>query len=992
MNDKLFSIGSFDVTPVMLVCVFLFIILVIAVIAFRKNYILQVNLSQLVDPESAIHNAQGTIVVLKKRYKKIRKASPNNPQSIVVLRIDNLGTLYVGYKDRMKLMRSIVQVMRYDLHEQEFVTRLDFDRFCIVMTDRDRTQVKDYVLKLNERLDELEIEHYGLYSFFLTAGVYLGAPLDYPRQDVELAMATLSYATLKDDNIYFYNDDVLAKVKLIETMNTSKEAAFESNQFTPYVLPKVDFRTGRVVGGELLVRWTNGDQEVLYYPDEFIPLFESNGFIKNIDMLMFEKACELSQACANSGHKDVIISSNFSRLTLNSLKAIDKMIEIARQTNVNPANIEIEILELQFVQSLNNFDKSLQKLKGAGFRVALDDFGKESSSLYLLSNNKFDTIKLDRLFFGSNLGSDKEKHVAKNVVNLLTKIGNNVVLEGIESKQSLDYLATVSRDVLLQGYYFTRPVPYNQFLPFLDKVYEFDYPEIEIDDGKNKIEISGVDKDTVEATVQTSPNGAGGSTSINISGLGGPTVVPNNNDKELEEMRRQMDEMRHHFDLSLEEQRRIAHEEEIRRMQAEMEKLRNKQPEPQPQPQPVVVNNNSAEIDALRLEIEKLRLLHTQPQPQQQPQKKDYRDEEIYRLQRQIDDLRYDRRDRESYYDTRNRYVVTDRYVNISDRDREHEILQRQIDELRNKNQRPVVHPQTKINIDELIEKLSKTQNEQARLAAERTAAQFKDIRDMLEQERKEREEVEALLLELQNKVPDEEVDEETQMKEQEEADKNLNLDISSLDRRDVDDDDDEEDEDEEEQLEKPKLSLEELEAIIASYREKYNDDWNQHAKEELQVGYYEVINGLKYYEQRKRRTFAEKMKNAPADLKQLYNILKNEFMKYKGVSNRLTNSYDCFYIGRNQVAKLSLTKKKMKVFLAVDPNAYPEKQFPHKDVSEKKAHSRTPYYTMVKSQLSVKRVSKVILDLMDSNGLFVNPSYKPVDYATKFKYMKSED
>ncbi|MDE7161153.1 MAG: hypothetical protein K2N65_00170, partial [Anaeroplasmataceae bacterium] len=140
------------------------------------------------------------------------------------------------------------------------------------------------------------------------------------------------------------------------------------------------------------------------------------------------------------------------------------------------------------------------------------------------------------------------------------------------------------------------------------------------------------------------------------------------------------------------------------------------------------------------------------------------------------------------------------------------------------------------------------------------------------------------------------------------------------------------------------------------------------------------------------RRTFAEKMKNAPADLKQLYNILKNEFMKYKGVSNRLTNSYDCFYIGRNQVAKLSLTKKKMKVFLAVDPNAYPEKQFPHKDVSEKKAHSRTPYYTMVKSQLSVKRVSKVILDLMDSNGLLINPGYKPVDYATKFKYMKTED
>lgn len=989
MNNRLFSLGPIDVTPVMLICVGLVIVLVIAVVAFRKNYILQVNLSQLMDPESGIHNAPGTIVVLKKRRKKLRKVSRDNPQSLVVIRIDNLGTLYVGYKERTKLMRAIVQVMRYDLHDKEFITRLDFDKFCIAMTNRDRAEIKEYVLHLNEQLDEMEIEQYGLYSFFLTAAVYLGAPLEYPRQDLELTIATLSYATLKDDNIYFYNDDVLAKVKLIEAMNLSKEAALESNQFVPYVMPKVDFSTGKVVGGELLVRWMNGDQEVLYYPDEFIPLFESNGFIKRIDILMFEKACTLYQMCANYGHPEVIIGSNFSSLTLNSLKSIDAMIEIAHQYGVNPGNIEIEILEAQFLRSLNNFDRSLQRLKQAGFRVALDAFGKESSSLYLLSNNKFDTIKLDKLFFNSNLTTDKDKHVVKNLINLLTKIGSGVILEGIESKQSLDYIATVSRNVVLEGYYFTKPVPFNDFLPFLDRLYEFDYPEIQIDDGKNKIEISGVDKDTVDATVQTGPNGG---TSINISGLGG-TTVQQNNDKELEEMRRQMDEMRHRFELSLEEQRRLAHEEEMKRMQAEMERLKNK---------PAEQKDNSAQIDALRLEIERLRIQSNQPQPQpQQTIIKDYRDDEIYRLQREIDDLRYDRRGRDHYVD-RDRYVVTDRYVSLSDRDRDHEHLQRQIDELRNRNQQPITvqAQQPAINIDLLIEKLSKTQNEQARLAAERTAEQFNNIRDMLEQERKEREDLESLLMDLKNnsiKEESEVVDEEEQIKEQEEADKNLNLDLSSLSRTDSDDDDDDsddddDDEDDDEKLEKPKLTLEELEAIIESYRDKYDDDWNQHAKEELQVGYYEVINGLKYYQKHAKRTFADKIRNASPELKQLYNIVKNEIMKYKGISNRVTNSYDCFYCGRKQVVKLSLSKKKVKVFLAADPAAYPEKSFPHKDVSAKKSHVRTPYYTMVKSQLSVKRMNKVIADIMKSNGYATDPNYKPVDYATKFKFMKNDN
>lgn len=986
LDKKLFSIGRFDVTGIILICIGLIIVLIIAVVAFRKNYILQLKLSQLVDPESGIHNSQGTNIILKKRRKNIKKASRENPQALVVVQIDNLRTLYEEYSDRTILMRTIVQEIRYQLEKKEFITRLDFNKFLIVMVNRDRAEIKNFVLALNEKLNSLEIEDYGRYSFFLTAAVYQDAPLDYPRRDVELALATLPYATIKDDNIFYYSDEVKSKVDLLEEVNANKDAALEGNQFVPYVIPKVDFTTGHVVGGELLVRWVNAEQQILYYPDDFIPVFEHTGFIKNVDLLMFEKACELSQACENSGHKNITIASNFSRLTLNNLNYIDRMIEIAHNYGVFPNNIEIDVLEAQYVGSVDYFDHSIQRLKQAGFKVALDNFGAESSALSLLTNNRFDTMKVDRQFFAHNLATDKEKHVVKKVVTLLTKVSNTVVVEGIETKQILDFLATVSRKIILQGNYFTMPVPYSEFLPFLDKIYEFDYPEIEIDEENSKIRING--KEGIEATIQGGGANGGGSTSINISGLGnGAAPAPANNDKELEEMRRQMDEMRHRFEMSMEEQKRLAHEEELKRMQAEMERLRN-QPKEEPK------NNNSKELDALRLEIEKLRLSQNQQQaPAPQQPQNNYRDDEIYRLHREIDSLRNDRRDRDRYYEPRDRYYVQDRFVAVSDRDREHEILQRQIDELRNKNQQPIQH--STINIDELIEKLSKTQNEQARITAERTAEQFKDIRDMLAQERKEREELEALLLDLKNKSDEpepEEVDEAEQQREQEEADRNLNLDISSLSRTDSDeDDDDEEDDDDDMELEKPKLSLEELEAIIDSYRDKYDDDWNQHAKEELQVGYYEVINGLKYYKQNTKRTFGDKMKNASPEIKQLFNILKNEFMKYKGVSNRLTNSYDCFYIGRKQIAKLSMTKKKMKVFLAADPSGYPEKQFPHKDVSAKKAHARTPYYTMVRSQLSVKRINKVIADMMSANRLSLNPNYKPVDYATKFKYMKNE-
>ena len=126
-------------------------------------------------------------------------------------------------------------------------------------------------------------------------------------------------------------------------------------------------------------------------------------------------------------------------------------------------------------------------------------------------------------------------------------------------------------------------------------------------------------------------------------------------------------------------------------------------------------------------------------------------------------------------------------------------------------------------------------------------------------------------------------------------------------------------------------------------------------------------------------------------ELKQIFNIVKNEFMKYNGVTNKLTKSYDCFYYGRKLIAKLSLTSSKIKVYLAANPANYNPRQFPHKDLSNKKSQAKTPYYTLVKSSLSVKRVNKVYADVMDENGLTVNPGYKPIDYAAKFKFIKEE-
>ncbi|MDE7095520.1 MAG: hypothetical protein K2O23_03445, partial [Anaeroplasmataceae bacterium] len=549
--------------------------------------------------------------------------------------------------------------------------------------------------------------------------------------------------------------------------------------------------------------------------------------------------------------------------------------------------------------------------------------------------------------------------------------------EGVSDEKTLTELAQICRDVIVQGYVISEPIPLPMFDPFSDRIFNFNLPEYEEEEEEEKTSKKKKGKEgkdgsvdvNVDATLGGTPNGG---TSINISGLGGTTVIPEQN-KEMEEMRRQMEEMRRQFQSTLEEQKRQAHEDEMKRMREEMARMQNQPRE----------RERSSEYDALRLEIERLKA--NQNNTSNTYIQREYRDsryydyeDEISRLRREVSDLRYADRDR-----GRDHYYVRET------RDRDYEMLQRQIDDLKQtqKNQ-PV------FNIDELVERLTKRQDD-SRYRIEKAEAEAKSLRERLEQERKEREDLEALINELKTKQIEEAeeeavvVDEQEQIREQEEADRNLNLDISTLSRVDVEDEEEDEDDEEEiERLAKPKLSLEELEAIIQSYRDKYNDDWSTYAKSELKDGYYEIIDGLNYYK-RTRRTFLDRIKKATPELKQVFNIVKNEIMKYGSVSNKLTNFYDSFYVGRKLVCKLSLTSKKLKVYLAVDPAKYPERQFPHKDVSEKKAHARTPYYTMVRSQLSVRRINKVIDDLMEELKSSINPAYKSVDYANKFKYMK---
>lgn len=893
----IFKLGGLDVTIEIIFIFIIALILITACVAFIINYRTQMKVSLNMDVECNVYNRKGLEIYLKKNKKNILDPT------LVLVEIKNFDFIYLNNPKKNNLMINISNQLLADLSKIETLARVEYNKFIILFDGRSMDNIKLTLNNISEKLNNFEFDNYGTYNFDLDYGIFQSPKFDNITLDIEKAMFIFSFSNEIMDNIYYYSEEVDIGMAKMQYINEQKYTAFEKKQFISYIQPKVDFKTGKVIGGEILARWMDSNQNEIYTTSEFIPIFEKNGFIKNIDYLMFNNACVLSQTLKRKGYSNIIISVNISKVTLNSKELIEEMGKCISKYKISPKNIEIEIKESSIMKNYNNLYTPISKLKELGFRVAMDDFGKELTSLESISSNQFDTIDISKSFFMDDFTEEKNKLVIKNIIQMLKKLNYPTVCKGIDTKQTLDTLATINQDVIVQGFHISEPMPNDQFLSFVDREFKFDYAPIE---------------ETVVIQGNTNSSNGNSPTSINIS--------TNSNHSEIELMRRQMDEMQKQFQQTLLEQQQATYEREIKMMQQQIEQMQGGQ-------------NESSRTS---------------------------RDQEIEMLRREIEILRQ-----------------KDYYRNPIDDSAKLNELQREIQELKNKNQQP------QIDVEDLIRRISTSQSTTSQTEVEMAKNEAETLREKLEKERKEKEELEALLNDLHEKEVINEDEEETQ--------EDFNLDVSNLsDDEDEDNEKEENDEEnaednEEENLEKPKYSLSELEAIIEDFKKKYEEDWNQKAKEQLKDGYYEVVNGLKYYRGRGKMDIGSRISRATDEVKTLYNIAKNEFLQYDGVTNKTLKSYDAFYIGRKQIAKLSITKRRVRVFLALDPSSYPTKQFLHKDVSNKKSHVRTPLFLMIKSKLSVKRMKVLISDLMLENQNTLNESYTPVDYVAKFKFMKKQ-
>lgn len=254
-----------------------------------------------------------------------------------------------------------------------------------------------------------------------------------------------------------FQEIALQEAKIENRMDT----ALANHEFSVFLQPKFDIKSETVMGAEALVRWQQEDGTILP-PSEFIPLFERNGFILKLDLYVFEQVCQLLQRCIQEHRTLLPISVNFSKLHLRNPNFVSKLASLTEQYSVPKEYIEIELTESTIFNNEEALGKLLHELHDVGFTLSMDDFGTGYSSLGLLKNLPVDVLKIDKLFFCDGYYKDRGRLVLESVIEMAKKLNMLTVAEGVEVKEDIEFLREVGCDIV-QGYYFSRPIPSQEF-------------------------------------------------------------------------------------------------------------------------------------------------------------------------------------------------------------------------------------------------------------------------------------------------------------------------------------------------------------------------------------------------------------------------------------------------------------------------------------------------------------------------------------------------
>jgi EAL domain-containing protein (putative c-di-GMP-specific phosphodiesterase class I) len=251
-----------------------------------------------------------------------------------------------------------------------------------------------------------------------------------------------------------------------QSIEGSLRRALERQEFALYYQPKVNLRTGRITGAEALIRWTHPIRG-LVSPAQFIPVAEDCGLILPIGNWVLREACQQARAWLDAGLFLGTMAVNVSAMEFLDENFLKGLFAILKDTRLDPKLLEVELTESVLMKRAESAASVLKTLRENGVQLAIDDFGTGYSSLSYLRKFPVDSLKIDQSFVRQITSSPDETSIVAAVISMGRSLKLRVVAEGVETQEELSFLQAHRCDEA-QGYFFSRPVPPQQFAKLLE--------------------------------------------------------------------------------------------------------------------------------------------------------------------------------------------------------------------------------------------------------------------------------------------------------------------------------------------------------------------------------------------------------------------------------------------------------------------------------------------------------------------------------------------
>ncbi|WP_102289620.1 EAL domain-containing protein [Eisenbergiella massiliensis] len=371
---------------------------------------------------------------------------------------------FYGMEAGDSLLRAMEEALKKDPQVRTCVNIFSDQFLCLIRTEKD-VDVEKIIISYQQR-SRLFLEeqgtNYPLCTLKLSCGIckVTGGNLKYAVDGANLARKEAKRrGSLR---AFPYSDAMQKQMTDQYELERAVNDSLREERFLFYLQPKVDLETGRTIGAEALARRVGRDGSIIY-PDAFLSVMEANGSIVELDMLIYRKVCAFLADRREKGLPVVQTSVNLSRLHIHNPETADIIHSVAQAYEIPSDLLEFELTETILLDEFSGAKQLIDRLRAYGYRVSIDDFGSGYSGINIWQELNFDVLKLDKKF----LSTKKElvyrnEAIVPNMINIAQRLHVQVLCEGVETEEQCLYLKRLGCPTG-QGYYFSRPIPPEDF-------------------------------------------------------------------------------------------------------------------------------------------------------------------------------------------------------------------------------------------------------------------------------------------------------------------------------------------------------------------------------------------------------------------------------------------------------------------------------------------------------------------------------------------------